>query len=139
MGEVLARDSMGYPVVIKNIYGKGTAIRIGTTFFQRYVTKPLEKNLNYLRDLLPQKLFTGVRLNNHGSELRLREMVSGKKRIFILLNSARKAEIAVLELGGLKGKLKSLFSEESYNSDGRTSILINLNAGEVKQFVFSAV
>jgi hypothetical protein len=136
-GEVLARDSLGSPVVIKNNYGKGTAIRIGTTFFQRYVTKPLQKNLGFLKDLLPQKVFNGVRLNNLGSELRMREMISDNKRILIILNSAEKPDMAVLDLGGLKGKLKSLSSEETYQSDGKRAVLINLNAGEVKQFVFS--
>jgi beta-galactosidase GanA len=137
-GEVLARDSLGSPVILRNSYGKGTAIRIGTTFFQRYMTKPLEKNLNYLRELLPQRIFGGIRLNNPGSELRLREMTSGTKRILVLLNSSEKPEIAVLEPGGIKGKLTSLSSEESYQSDGKGSVLINLNAGEVKQFVLSA-
>ncbi|GHT64602.1 beta-galactosidase [Spirochaetia bacterium] len=134
-GEVLARDAEGAPVILRNSYGKGTAIRIGTTFFQRYMTKPLKKNLNYLHDLLPQKLFTGIHLSNPDGELRLREMISADKRILILLNSSEKAAKAVLDFDGTKGKLISLSSDETHESDGISAVLVSLNAGEVKQFV----
>ena len=130
--QVLARDGEGAAVVLRNRFGQGTAVRIGTTFFQRYMTKPLAKNLSFLRRLLPEALFAGIRLENAGNQLRLREMMSGDDRLLILLNSDERSASAVLNLGGAKGSLQSLTSGERYEDCGNAPVQIPIGAGDVK-------
>lgn len=136
-GEVIGRfDENNSPAVLKHAYGKGTAIRIGTVFFQRYLMKPTINNLNYLKSLLPAKLFDGIRLGNPlGSKLRLREMQSGKDRILILLNSGK--NIGALLVSDVSGTLKPLNSEAVVEVKAGSPVVIAMAEGEVKQFVLS--
>jgi beta-galactosidase len=134
-GDVIGRFADGTPAVVRNSFGKGTAIRIGTTFFQRYLTRPLQENLDFLKSLLPERLFGGIRLGNPAGKLRLRELVSGDKHILILLNSgdAGKA-VLVPDIGG---SLKPLEGGDALEVEAGKPVELPIGAEEVRKFVLS--
>ena len=134
--EVLGTFENGRPAVVGNRHGEGRAVRIGTTFFQRYLTKPLGAHLDFLRSLLPEQLFQGIRLETGPDEkLRLREMVSGEKRILILLNDGA-AKTAVLRCP-YGGELRALRGGESIAVEVGKPVSIPLAASEVKPLVLT--
>lgn len=65
----------------------GYAVRIGTTFFQRYLSKPVEANLQFLGSLLPPKATTAATLKNPCTSLRLKTLIGDGYEILILINS----------------------------------------------------
>jgi beta-galactosidase GanA len=138
--EVIGTFEDGSPAVIRNRYGKGCAIRIGTAFFQRYLPFPDRPHLNYLKSLLPKDCFAGTRLENPGSHLRLRVLESRGEEILILLNYDREPATARLKTEH-GGTLRSLNGKSSFTVTGngaaeipmeKTSACIYLFSPEVK-------
>jgi beta-galactosidase len=91
---VLGRFEDGSVAVTCNV--KGTAIRIGTVFFQRYLTRTDEKNLRFLASLLPENSKL-PRLLNPSPELRLKVLKGEGRSVLVLLNNgeAKTAFLAV--------------------------------------------
>ena len=79
--------------ITKNIFGKGTAIRIGTIFFQEYFSSPKAENNKLLGSLI--KLDRSIYLKNPDRSLRMHLLKGDGFAIMILQNreTAKKAEI----------------------------------------------
>lgn len=84
--EVIGTYADGSPAMLRRRLGEGCAIRIGTTFFQRYLPHPEQPHLDLLRSLLPEGMLGGIRLKNPGIHLRLKVLKSGGQHILLLLN-----------------------------------------------------
>lgn len=134
-GEVIGRFDDNSPAIFRNSYGKGSAIRIGTAFFQRYLSNPTQNNLDYLKSLLPDKVFAGIRLENPSAMLRLKELDNGEDRILILLDSSKAVEARLYS--DVSGVLKSLNGGESIRICAGSTTTIKMAEGEVKLFVLS--
>jgi hypothetical protein len=136
--EVLARwTEDGEPAVFRHTHGKGTAIRIGTAFFHRYFIKPGKPNLAFLKSLLPENVFAGIRLLNPDTQLRLRELTNGKESILIVLNTDLKNDAFAVLKTDEDGVMKPLAGGEEFLVRAGTPIEVPLKKAEVKQFVFT--
>ena len=83
--DVLARFSDGRVAAFRHAYGKGTAIWIGTMFFQRYTACPTGEAGEFLRRLFraPQK---PAQLVNPSRSLRMKRLAGNGEEVCILLN-----------------------------------------------------
>jgi beta-galactosidase GanA len=125
----------GSPAVLRNTYGKGQSVRIGTCFFQRYFAEPDPGSLAYFRSLLPDSVFGGLRLMNPSTQLRLRELTGGGKSIAILLNHNRHAVQAFLKTDQ-DGHLTPLDGGETIELSRSAPAIIVLDKTQARQFVF---
>jgi beta-galactosidase len=108
-GSVLARFTDGKAAVLRRPYHKGTAIRIGTTFFQRYFARPNPEHITFFKALLP-KIERPVELINVSPRLQLKRLKSKQAEILILINTAEGITARLRftrdgTLEGLNGKL----------------------------------
>ena len=83
--DVLARFPDGRVAAFRHAYGEGTAIWIGTMFFQRYTASPSDQSCEFLRRLLPVRQ-KPVALVNPSKHLRMKRLTSGGGEVCILLN-----------------------------------------------------
>jgi len=93
--KVLGTLEDGRPAVVKNSLGKGVAVRIGTTFFQRYLSKPTKSHLAFLKSMLPPASQATVRLANPSSRLRLRVLSGPGHDVLIFLNRGGPARATI--------------------------------------------
>ena len=88
VGEVLARDREGRISAIVHRSGRGSAIWIGTLFFQQYFAKDISReSVSFIEDFLPKR--SGYFLTNHQAGLRLR-VLDGHPDVLIILNRGQK-------------------------------------------------
>lgn len=91
----------GTVAVTEHPLGQGKAIRVGTSFFQRYFAHPGTVNLAWWKSVLACRLQAEhVTLLNSGSSLRLRRLDCPGGHILILLNSAADPATAALRFSG---------------------------------------
>jgi beta-galactosidase len=136
--EVVARwEEDGEPAVFRHKYANGTAIRIGTAFFNRYFTKPNTGGLAFLKTLLPKKVFDGIKLLNPDTQLRLRELTNGKQSIVIILNTDTEKEVFAVLKTDEDGTMKPLAGGNEFIIQAGVPIAVQMKKAEVKQFVFT--
>ena len=98
-GSVLGQFSDGAPAILKNLCGEGTAVRIQTTFFQRYGLYPEEASLNVLKMLLPESCAkSACWLENPSSSLSAKLLSDGDDHVLMLFNTAEDAQQAAVTL-----------------------------------------
>ena len=83
MGSVIGRFGDGTPAIVQN----GNAIRIGTVFFQQYMTKPSARHLKFLENAL--NIRKDIALLNPSRTLRMKVLSGTGYHILILLNRER--------------------------------------------------
>ena len=92
--EVVAAWDDQAPAVVRHAIGAGAACRIGTHFFQHYLTKPDPAALKWLAAAIAPSLAPARRLVNSGPTLRLRRLRAKSGEIAIVINSGLHAETA---------------------------------------------
>jgi beta-galactosidase len=102
--QVLGRFANNAPAVVRNSFGRGVAVRIGTVFFQRYFSQPNPVQLEFFRGLLPE-MPREVLLQNVSPALRLRRLVTDGADLIILINTGgpQTALLRFARTGRLKG------------------------------------
>jgi beta-galactosidase len=136
--EIVARwEEDGEPAVFRHKYGNGTAIRIGTAFFHRYFIKPDKTSLVFLKTLLPEKIFGGIKLLNPSYNLRLRELTNGKQSVLIVLNTNEKDDVFAVLKTDEDGTIKALTGGKELEFQAGLPVAVLLKKAEVKQFVFT--
>jgi beta-galactosidase len=103
---VLLRDEEQEPVVIKTTYGRGKTLRIGTVFFQRYLSHPMESQLELLKEWSGITSRACVTLTQGTYDFRLRSLQTDEGELIILMN---RGDTRVAELqSNVRGKLYDL-------------------------------
>jgi len=114
-GKSIAEFEDGETAAISNTYGKGTAVRILTLLFQRYLTKPTNEALEFFKTILPVEAFNEeIILENTSFNLRLRRLAHPDGELLFLLNKGDEATAefksnavgTLSELGGTSRELK---------------------------------
>jgi hypothetical protein len=130
--EVLGRWENGAPAATRKYHEQGQAIRIGTTFFQRYLCCPSVESRSLLGKLLPESSLA-LALSNPAFDLRLRRLWHPQGMVGILLNRGvkRLAVLRVRESGRLE-----ILDENGRDVMAGQRIEFMLGAGEVKVLLY---
>lgn len=135
-GKCIAQFEDGREAVVLNRLGEGMGIRIGTAFFQRYLSKPDNEHIEFLSNILPEDLYSGrLRLLNSSSHLRIKRLLHTDGEVLIILN--RGGETTARLKAGCEGKLESIDGKISMEFSPGT-INIDMCAEEVKMFRWTA-
>jgi beta-galactosidase len=130
---VIGRFADGKAGIIKNTYFRGSAIRIGTVFFQRYLTEQYKGHLLFLKAMIPRRESKDVKLENPSFTLRLKALKSDSYDLLIIMNRGGVTE-AKLSFPG-KGFLSSL--DGRFNLEVKEPFMnINIKAQAVELFRF---
>lgn len=70
--------------VVRNRYGKGTAVRIGTVMFQQYLCRPSEEWKQWLKNTVALK--QEIYLENPDAQLRLKVLTGEAEELCIIIN-----------------------------------------------------
>lgn len=128
----IADFSDGRPAVLTNALGSGSALRIGTVFFQRYLTCPSSKRAEFFARRLPKSLFKGLRLENVSWSLQMKQLESGDDKIIVLINSASAAQANLRS--DIDALLTSLDGDEKFKVRAGSSVSIPMQPGAVRVF-----
>lgn len=118
---ILGKFNDGKTAIVKHKYHLGSAIRIGTIFFQKYLSKPNNNDLNFLKSILP-KNEEKLTLVNVAYNLRMRILKSEESDIVILMNRGNKTTAKLIfaseaDLYSLDGKDKDYHVADSLEID----------------------
>ena len=135
-GKVLKKFNDGQAAVISNKCGKGIAIRIGTVFFQRYLSRQNPGAVKFFNDLLPSDVFDQpVILYNASCDLRLRRLNHIEGEVLFLLNKSSKTK-ALLKIRE-NGKLIELKENgHEYETSPGGLLEIQIVAGDILLFLW---
>ncbi len=84
--ETVGTFASGAPAVVIRRHHKGVAVRIGTTFFQRYFAHPSGDHRRFLASYLKGMALEPVRLSNPSAGLRMRTLALDDGLLCVLLN-----------------------------------------------------
>ena len=116
--EVLGWHDDGQAAVVRRKAGRGSALRIGTVLFQRYVSNPLLGVLEVMKGLLHPIKQRRAALAGLEADVRLKILNYGEAEILILINRAGSRKVALSfaepgELVALEGMERQSFSQGS--------------------------
>jgi hypothetical protein len=98
-GKCIAEFEDGNAAAVSNACGKGSAVRILTLLFQRYLIEPTDGALKFFKTIMPGDIFVQpVVLENTSSKLRLRRLAHPEGELIIVINSG-----ALSPTGGAAG------------------------------------
>jgi hypothetical protein len=129
------KDDSSSPAVLRNNYGKGFGIRIGTCFFQHYFAYHDPASLFWFRAILPESAFCGIKLINPSTALRLRELTCADRSVVIILNH-NKYLVNALVKTDRDGTLTPLNGEKEILLSNSVPISIPVEKKLALQFVF---
>lgn len=83
---ILGREKKGDPVAAETCYGAGKTLRIGTVFFQRYLSNPIKSQLAYFKKYTNPSPKSAIYLKNSDHILRMRFLKTKDVELEILMN-----------------------------------------------------
>ncbi len=86
----------GAPAVVRHTLGKGHAIRVGTCFFQRYLSSPESTQLKTLESLLGTLESPPLRLANPSAQERMRRLAISDGWLAVILKEGGAREAGVI-------------------------------------------
>jgi hypothetical protein len=94
-GKCIAEFEDGSAAAVSNACGKGSAVRILTLLFQRYLIEPTDGALRFFKAIMPEDIFVQpVVLENASSTLRLRRLAHPEGELIIIIKSGDAGAIA---------------------------------------------
>ena len=127
---VLGRFSDGAPAVFQNCCGSGTAIRIQTTFFQRYGLRAEESARQCLQMLLPEQMAVPVcQLENPSETLASKLLSDGTDHVMMLFNAVGEEQNAIVRLPRNCG-IRWIAGAPAVDRIGEDRICVKLAVGE---------
>lgn len=84
--QVILQDAEHSPVVMITCWGEGHCLRIGTSFFQRYLSHPSDTQRDLFKAWSGLTCFSKIRLENNSPFLRLRSLQIPEGEAIILMN-----------------------------------------------------